>query len=73
MTTAPIANPTEIMAEHLSVLRAYAKRVLLEGEDLVTHEEQDKAGRLEEFLAIANSYKCTDREIVGLLYKGFLK
>ena len=43
MTAAASADPTELMAEHLSVLRVYATRVLVQGENLATSEEEDRA------------------------------
>ena len=66
-------NPTSLMAEHLAALRAYARRVLLEERALTTNEEQDKDARMGEFMATANSYKCTEKEMVGLVFKGVLK
>ena len=73
MVAAPLANPTEIMAHHLSILREYGRRVLLQGDALTLHEAQDKAVRMEEFLAIADSYGCTEKEMVGLLFNRVFK
>ena len=70
MRTTPLIYPTEDMAQHQSALRAYAKRVLLEDEDLAWDEAQAKNVRMREFFAIANAYKCTGKEMVKLLYKG---
>ncbi len=73
MRAAPSANPAELMAQHLWTLREYARRVLVVREALDSHEEQDRTIHMKEFMAIAGSYKCTEKEMVGLLYKGFFK
>ena len=71
MSTTPLIQPTEQMAQHQSALRSYAKRVLLENEDLAWGEAQDKDVRMREFFAVANAYQCTEKEMVKLLYNGF--
>ena len=73
MSVAPSANPTKIIAEHLSTLREYVRRALMQGEPLTLPEEEDKARRMEEFVALTTCYKCTSKEQVGLLYKELLK
>ena len=64
-------QPTGQMARHQSALRAYAKRVLLEDEDLAWGETQDKDVRMREFFAVADAYQYTEKEMVKLLYNGF--
>ena len=73
MVVAPLTNTTEILAQHLETLREYGKRVLIDGDSLTVGEAQDKTARLEEFLAIADSYGCNEKEMVRLLFKGFFK
>ena len=70
MVSVPSAQPTQRMAQHLAALRVYAKRVLEDGDALSIQEEQDKAVRLREFITMAGSYRCTEKEIVSLIYKG---
>ena len=73
MAVAPLADPIELMAQHLRTLRAYARRVLIDRGTLEPPEDRDRATRVEEFIAIAKPHNCTEREVVGLLYKGFFK
>ena len=73
MSIALSAKPTELMAQHLSVLRAYARQVIVQEEPLILCEQQDKCMRLQQFVAIGASYKCTEKELVGLLYKGIFQ
>ncbi len=70
MTAAASTDATQLMAQHLSTLRTYATRVVLNGESLAAHEEEDRSSRMRESLGIAGSYRCTEREMVGLLYRG---
>ena len=70
MSVALSVSPTQIIAQHLSTLREYARRVLVQGESLTLHEVEDKARRMEEFVALTTCYKCTAKEQVGLLYEG---
>ena len=73
MSIALSTKPTELMAQHLSVLRAYARQVILQEEPLILCEQQDKSRRMQQFVAIGAPYKCTEKELVGLLYKGILQ
>ena len=57
MSVALAASPTQIIAQHLSTLREYARRVLVQGETLTLHEVEDKASRIEEFVALTSCYK----------------
>jgi hypothetical protein len=73
MNGAELANPTQVIAEHLSTLRIYARRVLVQGETLAPHEVEDKAWRLREFVALTSCYNCTEKEQAGLLYLGLFE
>ena len=73
MSIALSEKPMEVMAQHLSVLRAYARQVIVQDEPLILCERQDKSRRLREFVAIGASYKCTEKELVGLLYRGMFQ
>ena len=65
-----IFNPKEEMAKHLECLRGYAERVFVNGETLSPDEEEDRGFRMREFVTTGISFKCTERELVTLLYKG---
>ena len=71
MTSLIVAEPKELMPEHLTSLRSYARRVLIQGETLTAIEEEDKERRLREYLAVGSSVKLTEREMAALVYKGF--
>ena len=71
MTAEASVDPAESMRQHLSILRGYATRVLVQGESLGTSEEEDRATRMEELLAIGNSYQFTQKELVAFLFRGF--
>ncbi len=73
MSLATLANPTQIIAQHLSTLREYAGRVLVQGETLTLDEVEDKARRVVEFVALVTCYKCIATEQVSILYKGHFK
>ena len=64
-------NPSEIVTEHFEALRHYIRRAIVAGEELTQEEEADKDRRLEEYLAIGTSFKCTAAELTVALYDGF--
>ena len=68
MTIAASAKPKDVVADHLSVLRSYARKMASEGEPLSVGEDADRAARVEEFMAIGLAYRCTPKELVSLLY-----
>ena len=70
MTPMQLKDPKDIAAEHLEALRGYVKKALLGKRALTEEEEADKSRRMEEFIAIGNSFKLTGREMVGLLFEG---
>ena len=61
-------KPKDIFADHLSVLRFYAKKYLLDGEKLSLQEDADRLARLQKFAAIGLAYQCTYKDLVTLLY-----
>ena len=73
MKCAVSAHPKEQMAELLATLRIYAKRVLVQGDLLALSESQDKSVRMNQFLQMGADYKCTEKELVGLVYQGVLR
>lgn len=62
-------DPKEEMANHVAVLKIYARRVLEDQELLEPWEEIDKSVRVIEFFALGSSFECTHRELVKVLYK----
>lgn len=66
-------DPMELMAEHLSTLREYARRVLVRNTPLTMAEEKDRAVRMEEYRAVGASFDLTDAEMVEHLYRGLLR
>ena len=72
MTTLYVKTTKELVAEHLTTLKEYAKRVMLHDQPLTAAEQADKAKRMREFLAIGSSFRLTEHEMVGLLFKDLL-
>ena len=64
---------SDVMSEHLNVLRDYALRVHKSGESLTRDEETDRDTRFREYADIGGSFKLTESEMVGLMYKGIFK
>ena len=62
-------HPREILFQHLDALRTYATRAVLQGDALTVPEEQDRAERMQEALAIGISFGLTEKEIATLLYR----
>ena len=57
----------------MATLRSYAKRVLVQGDRPPMNEAQDKSVRMSQFLQMGAGYKCTEKEMVGVVYEGFLR
>jgi len=70
MTNLVITDPKESIAQDLSVLRGYAWRSVVHGEELAPSEAADQAWRMEEFLAVGSSFDLTFKEMVLQLYNG---
>ena len=69
MTNLISKDPKEIVAEHIETLKAYATRVLANGEQLTDEESADKAERFHELQALCASFDVTEREMVALVLK----
>jgi hypothetical protein len=54
---------------HLASLKTYAKRVVVEGDQLSKDEETDHAARMAEFLDIGASFDLSEKEMIGILYR----
>jgi hypothetical protein len=72
MNQTPSRN-SEQVTEHLNVLRAYARKALIEGQRLNHLENADKAARLKEFQAIGKSFKLTGNEMARLVFNGLFR
>ena len=70
MTNLVITDPKESIARDLSVLREYAGRAVVHGEELAPSEAADQARRMEEFLAVGSSFNLTFKEMVLQIYNG---
>ena len=70
MTNLVITDPKESIARDISVLREYAGRAVVHGEELAPSEAADQARRMEEFLAVGSSFNLTFKEMVLQIYNG---
>ena len=73
MVVATSADPKELMDRHLSALRDYAARILVDRDILTPREDEDRSLRMRQFLEMITSYQCTEKEAVTLLYRGFFR
>jgi hypothetical protein len=73
MVVATSADPKELMALHLSALRDYATRILVNRDILTPGEDEDRNLRMRQFLEMITFYQCTEKEAVSLLYRGFFR
>lgn len=69
MERSVLSDPKERMVNHLVALKKYAERVLVQGEVLTPWEEADKTARMEDFLDVGASFKCTQRELVSVVIR----
>ena len=72
MRSAAPAHPKKQMANLLATLRSDANRVLVQNDALSLSEDQDKSLRMSQFFRMGADYRCTEKEMVGLVYEGFL-
>lgn len=63
----------DTFAGHLEALRVYAKRVLIRGDALADAEQLDERARISQLVAIGHTFGLTDKEMVGLIFKGILR
>lgn len=70
MTSLAIMEPKDCMDYHLSALREYFQRVVVQGEELSPVESYDRAYRMEEFLAVGCTFNLTYKEMTHLLLGG---
>ena len=69
MTASILKEAKVLVAEHVRVLRSYARRVLLQGESLTEVEDSDRQHRMDELLAIGGCLSLTGHELVALILK----
>ena len=60
----------DLFAGHLSVLRGYARRAIIEMRKLTDTQELEKERRFEKFVELGGFYRMTEREMVSLLLRG---
>jgi regulatory protein YycI of two-component signal transduction system YycFG len=73
MTHPTLNDPRDTVAEHLKALKAYVKKNLVHGEELTEAEKADKSTRLVEFVAIGDSFRLTEKEMVQLIFRDMLR
>ena len=73
MVVATSVDRKELTTQHLTALRDYATRILVNGDILTPREEEDRDLRMHQFLDMHASYQCTEKEAVSLLYRGFFR
>ena len=69
MTAATAADLINSMAHDQSALKAYAQRVVAQGEALSPEEEAQKVYLMGEFMSLGAAFKCTEHELVTLVLK----
>ena len=69
MTTATLADPLKSMAHDESALKAYAQRVIAQGEALSPDEEAERVYLMREFMFLGVAFGCTEHELVFLVLK----
>ena len=72
MASLAVRDPNQLMAQHQEALRKYALRTVKSDEALPDYEEEeeDKALRMREFLAIGSTFGLSDKEMVVQLFRG---
>jgi len=73
MTSPALADPKEVMARQLSVLRGYASKAILHGNSLAPDEEAERSDHMRDFLATGQSFNLTQKEMVDLIYSGLFR
>ncbi len=58
------------LAGHLSVLRGYARRAIIEERTLTDAQELEKEQRFKKFVELCGFYRMSEREMVSLLLRG---
>ena len=61
------------VTEHLNVLRKYARKALVDGQQLTRLEQVDKVIRLKRFQAIGRSFQLTGNEMTRLIFQGLFR
>lgn len=72
MASLALVDSKGCMDLHRTVLREYAERTIVHGDELSHWEAKDQAHRLEEFLAMGCAFKLTYKEMVRLIYGSLL-
>lgn len=66
-------DKADLFFQHLAVLRAYAKRVFGDGNELTLEEEADKNARASEFRTVGALCDFTERQMVSLVYADIVR
>jgi hypothetical protein len=70
MTTLAPMDPKEVMRQNLTFLRAYARRVIVEGDDALTPIEDVKDVLAQELIKLGRSFNLTDRDLAMMMFQG---
>ncbi len=70
MTNVVTIDLRESIAQDRLVLREYARRSVVHGEELAPNEAADQTRRMEAFLAVGGSFNLTYKEMVHQIYDG---
>ncbi|HLF05148.1 MAG TPA: hypothetical protein VI855_08025 [Dehalococcoidia bacterium] len=70
MTMLAPMDPKEVIRQNLTFLRAYARRVIVEGDDALTPIEDVKDVLAQEFVTLGRSFQLTDRDLALLIFHG---
>ena len=62
-------TPRSVMAQHQETLTEYARQVLVHGRLLGEAEAADLSFRMREYMTVGIGFKCTEKELVTVLYK----
>ena len=69
MPTIPPKNRDELFSDHLSALKSYAERVIVNGDVLTDDEENDREFRFREFADIGDSFNLSERDMVTMMFE----
>ena len=70
MATITSNDPNKLITEHLTALREFAMRAVVEGQELSEEERANKEDRFRQYAALGDSFRLTEREMVCLIFKG---
>ena len=67
MSNSMLADPKIAMTHQIDVIRDYARRMVMQGENLEPDEAADQMACMRDFLTIGGDYGLPQKEMVGLV------